>query len=347
MNKYRAYVGSYTRGESKGIYMYDFSGDSPSFEKQGIVEITNPSFLTLSANGEYLYTNCDEGVAAFKVLEDGSLNYLNRHSVQGLRPCYLRVDSANEYLISAGYYDGKLTISRLNPDGTVGDVTDEVFMKSPGSVTSRNNRCHVNCALFTPDEKYILAVDLGMDQIKVYEFDRVRGTIALKDIIRCEIDSGPKHIIFSHDKKYIYLTHENANMVTEYAYSMESKGPKFEKLDQQSTLPPKFSEDNCAVTLKITDDDQYLFVTNSGDNSVAIYRIDEEKKMDKLCVLPVSGIYPRDIYLFPDGMHFASINQESDSITLFGVDYEKGYICMKGKPIHVPCPTCIAVKKLK
>ncbi len=77
------------------------------------------------------------------------------------------------------------------------------------------------------------------------------------------------------------------------------KGPKFEKLDQQSTLPPKFSEDNCAVTLKITDDDQYLFVTNSGDNSVAIYKIDEEKKMDKLCVLPVSGIYPRDIYLFP------------------------------------------------
>ena len=128
---------------------------------------------------------------------------------------------------------------------------------------------------------------------------------------------------------------------------MESKGPKFEKLDQQSTLPPKFSEDNCAVTLKITDDDQYLFVTNSGDNSVAIYKIDEEKKMDKLCVLPVSGIYPRDIYLFPDGKHFASINQESDSITLFGVDYEKGYICMKGKPIHVPCPTCIAVKKLK
>lgn len=120
MNKYRAYVGSYTRGESEGIYMYDFNGDSPSFEKQGIVEITNPSFLTLSANGEYLYTNCDEGVAAFKVYEDGSLDYLNRHSVQGLRPCYLQVDSANEYLISAGYYDGKLTISRLNPDGTVG-----------------------------------------------------------------------------------------------------------------------------------------------------------------------------------------------------------------------------------
>lgn len=347
MDKYRAYVGSYTRGQSKGIYMYDFSGDEPVLTEQGVVEITNPSFLRLSANGEYLYSNCDEGVASFKVLPDGNLEYLNRHSVQGLRPCYLQVDSANEYLVSSGYYDGKLTISRINPDGTVGEVTDEVFMKSPGSVISRNNRCHVNCALFTPDEKYILVVDLGMDQIKVYEFERARGKIALKDIIRCEIDSGPKHIIFSNDKKYIYLTHENANMVTEYAYSMGKKGPVFEKLAQQSTLPPKFTEDNCAVTLKITDDDQYLFVTNSGDNSVAIYRIDDEKKMDKLCVLPVSGIYPRDIYLFPDNKHFASVNQESDSITIFGVNYEKGYIYMKGKPIHVPCPTCIEVKKLK
>lgn len=347
MGKYRAYIGSYTRGLSKGIYMYDFSGDEPVFKAQESVEITNPSFLTLSDNGEYLYSNCDEGVAAFKILPNGDLEYLNRHSVQGLRPCYLQVDSKNEYLVSSGYYDGKLTISKINPDGTVGEVTDEVFMKTPGSIISRNNRCHVNCALFTPDEKYILAVDLGVDQIKVYSFDRRNGKIDLKDIIRCEIDSGPKHIIFSNDKKYIYLTHENANMVTEYKYTMDRKGPVFEKLDQQSTLPPRFSEDNCAVTLKISDDDQYLFVTNSGDNSVAIYKIDETKKMHNMCVLPISGIYPRDIYLFPDHKHFASINQESDSITFFSVDYEKGCIFRKGKPIKVPCPTCIVVKEIK
>ena len=79
---------------------------------------------------------------------------------------------------------------------------------------------------------------------------------------------------------------------------------------------------------------------------MAVYKIDAEKHMDKLCVLPVSGIYPRDIYLFPGGKHFASVNQESDSITIFGVNYEKGYIYMKGRPVHVPCPTCIEVKKL-
>lgn len=346
MGKYRAYIGSYTRGVSKGIYMFDFDSEDQEFKAAGSVEITNPSFMTMSADGQYLYSGCDEGVAAFKILPDGNLEYLNRHSVQGLRPCYLQTDSKNQYLVSAGYYDGKLTVSKLNPDGTVGEVTDEVFMKTSGSVISRNNRCHVNCALFTPDEKYILAVDLGVDQIKVYSFDHRNGKISLKDIVRCEIDSGPKHIVFSHDKNYVYLTHENANMVTEYKYTSSKKGPIFEKIDQKSTLPAKFAEDNCAVTLKISNDDQYLFVTNSGDNSVAIYKIDEEKKMNNMCVLPVSGIYPRDIYLFPDGKHFASVNQESDSITFFAVDYERGCIFSKGKPLSVPRPTRIVVKQL-
>ena len=347
MGKYRAYIGTYTRGESKGIYMFDFSAEEPVFKPAGNVEITNPSFITMSHDGQFLYSGCDEGVASFKILPNGDLEYLNRHSVQGLRPCYLQVDSQNKYLISAGYYDGKLTVSKINADGTVGEVTDEVFMKTPGSIISRNNRCHVNCALFTPDEKYILAVDLGVDQIKIYNFDHRNGKIQLCDILRCEIDSGPKHIIFSNDKKYIYLTHENANMVTAYKYSMGKKGPIFEKIDQKSTLPPKFSEDNCAVTLKISNDDKYLFVTNSGDNSVAIYRIDEQKKMSNMCVLPISGIYPRDIYLFPDGKHFASVNQESDAITFFSVDYEKNCIFRKGKPVKVPRPTCMVVKEIK
>lgn len=346
MGKYRAYVGTYTRGESKGIYMFDFSDDDQTFKPAGNIEITNPSFLTLSQNGKYLYSGCDDGVAAFRILPDGDLEYLNRHSVQGLRPCYLQTDSKNEYLLSSGYYDGKLTVSRLNSDGTVGEVTDEVFMKTRGSVISRNNRCHVNCALFTPDEKYILAVDLGVDQIKVYSFDHKTGKIQLKEILRCEIDSGPKHIIFSNDKNYIYLTHENANMVSEYKYSMGLKGPIFEKIDQKSTLPPHFSEDNCAVTLKISQDDKYLFVTNSGDNSVAIYELDEQKNMNTMCVLPVSGIYPRDIYLFPDGEHFVTTNQESDTLTFFQVDYTKKCIFRKGKPMHVPNPTSIVVKKL-
>ena len=144
-------------------------------------ELRNP--LTSVYSTVQLIETMHPEVKEFKYWSNISndLEYMNRHSVQGLRPCYLQTDSKNKFLVSAGYYDGKLTVSRINPDGTVGEVTDEVFMKTAGSVISRNNRCHVNCALFTPDEKYILAVDLGVDQIKVYNFDHRSGKISLKD----------------------------------------------------------------------------------------------------------------------------------------------------------------------
>ena len=345
MEKYVAYVGSYTRGESKGIYIFDVDVKNAVLKERGFFEIDNPSFLAISQDGRYLYSDCDEGVAAFRILEDGGLELINKHSIQGLRPCYLRTDKENRFLVSAGYYDGKLTVSRLEEDGSVGDVTDEIFMKSMQTVISnRNNRCHVNCATFTPDEKYLMAVDLGMDQIKVYDFDHSTGKLRLHDIIRCELDSGPRHIVFSNDKKYFYMTHENANMVSEYSY--DSAGPKFRKLSEHSTVSAKFNGENCAVTLKITNDDKYLFVTNSGDNSVAIFKIDDDKNLEQMCVLPVSGVYPRDLYIFPDKQHFVSVNQDSDCLTTFGVNYDKGYIYMSGRPIHVPMPTCIAVKKL-
>ena len=234
-DKYVAYVGSYTRGESKGLNIFDFDPDTLTFKLREVFEINNPSVVHVSHDQRYLYCNCDEGVASFKILKDGSIVLMNKASVNGLRPCYLATDRENHYLVTAGYHDGKLTVLRLEEDGSIGGVTDEVFMKGLGSVAGRNYRCHVNCALFTPDEKYLLAVDLGMDQVKIYEFDAATGKIKLHDILRCELESGPKHMIFSHDGKYAYLTHEDKNYVTKYAYTPEHA--VFTKLQTISTLP--------------------------------------------------------------------------------------------------------------
>lgn len=344
-DKYVAYVGSYTRGDSDGIYILDLNPDYAYFQIRDSFKINNPSFLTMSHDEKILYSNCDEGVASFKIQEDGSLELMNKASVNGLRPCYLSVDRANHYLITAGYHDGKLTVLSLNEDGTIKGVTDEVFMKGLGSVAGRNYRCHVNCAIFSPDEQFIMAVDLGMDQVKVYEFDHRTGKIKLHDIVRCELESGPKHMIFSSDGKYAYLTHENKCYVTKYAYDAETA--HFTKLQILSTLPDKYDGYNSAITVKLTSDDRHLFATNSGNNSVAVYNINEEdESMTRACVLPVSGEYPRDLLVMPNNERFAAVNQEGNSITSFKVNYEKGYIVMTGAPLKLPSPTSIRMKKL-
>jgi len=344
-DKYVAYVGSYTRGDSKGISIFDVNDKSIAFELRDVFEIHNPSFLKLSHDEKYLYTTCDEGVAAFKILKDGGLVLLNKAPVNGLRPCYLSLDSKNEFLACGGYHDGKLTVLRVEEDGSVGGVTDEVFMKGLGSIAGRNYRCYVNCALFTPDEKYLLAVDLGMDQVKIYKFDHKSGRIKLHDILRCELESGPKHMIFSNDGKYAYMTHENKNYISQYAYN--PKSAEFTKMQVISTLPENYDGYSSAITLKISEDDRHLYATNSGNNSVAVYSIHPETKaMETLCILPISGDYPRDILLMPDGRNIVCTNQESDSLTCFTVQYDKRYIVMNGKPTDIYSPTSIQLKKL-
>lgn len=343
---YTAYVGSYTRGNSKGLHIFDFNAATLKFKLREIVKINNPSFVHLSYNQEFLYSNCDEGVASFKILPNGSLELMNKASVNGLRPCYLSTDRMNHYLITAGYHDGKLTVIRINDDGSIGEVTDEVFMKGLGSVAGRNYRCHVNCAIFTPDENYILAVDLGMDQVKIYKFNKETGKIKLHDILRCELESGPKHMIFSPDGKYAYLTHEDKNYVTKYAY--DAQKASFKKLQSIKTIPDKYEGINSAITLKLTDDGSHLFVTNSGHNSVAIYKIDPmTEQMETVCILPTSGDYPRDILLVPERDSFVCANQESNSMTCFDINYEGNYISMSGAPVSVLCPTSIKIKKIE
>lgn len=343
-DRYVAYVGSYTRGKSKGLSIYDVD-ENFNFTQRVVYEINNPSHLILSYNEKFLYTSCDEGVAAFRALDNGGLELINKAPVNGLRPCYLAVDKKNKYLVTAGYHDGKMTVLRLHKDGSIGEVTDEVFMTGLGQDAGRHYLCHVNCALFSPDEHFIFSIDIGMDQVKTYEFDHRSGKIKLHEILRCDLGSAPKHMIFSKDGKYAYLTFENSNVVKQYAY--DSKDGKFTELQSLSTLPPKYNGFSNAVTLKLTPDDKYLYVTNSGADSVAIYEINPETKvMENICILPVSGEYPKDILIGPDGKSFLCVNQLSDSMTLFCVDYKKKYFYMHRNPVKIFSPTSVKLKKV-
>ena len=159
------------------------------------------------------------------------------------------------------------------------------------------------------------------------------------------MESNPSRLVFSADGKYVYLTYENKSAVTQFAYDAETAA--FTKMDTVSSLPDKKLRFNSAVAVKLTADDKHVFVTNSGDNSVAVYNIDpEDHHLEKICVLPVSGEYPRDLAVMPNGRLITAVNQEGNSLTSFKVNYEKGTILMVEKPISLPSPTCIQIRKI-
>lgn len=340
--KYIAYVGSYTYiGKSKGITILDVDVENGKFTKRGEVLVNNASYLVASPNRQFLYSIADEGIVTFKILPDGNLEYLATATIRGMRGCYLSMDKAGKYIFVGGYHDGKATVLRIKEDGTVGEITAGVFDKGLGSVAERNHKPHINCVMLTPDEKYLCVVDLGIDQIKVFNFDKVKGTLTLKDVVHCELDSAPRHMMFSSDGRFMYVVSELKNHISVYSYNGTGKAPEFELLQKISTVSNNCSALSAASAIKLSPDESHLFASNAGDNSVAFYERDKETGLlDVKSVLPVSGDYPKDIGIFPDGKHLYSVNHETGSLTFFTINYEKKLIVMNQAPIMIDEPNC-------
>ena len=345
---YMAYIGSYSyTGKAKGITVYDVDVEAGTFIYRCEVEVDNSSYVQASNNGKILYSIADEGVVSFRILENGSLSRINSANIKGMRGCHLSTDTDNKYIFVSGYHDGKMTVLKLNKDGSVGRITDGVFHKGLGSVAERNYRPHVSCSRLTPDGRFLMVADLGIDQIKVYRFDKNEGRVMLVDTIRCELESAPKRFIFSQDGRFFYVLYELKNVIDAFSYKEGERTPIVEKIQTVSTTGGETSRMTAACAMRFTPDEKHLFCSNAGDNTVSLYERDAETGLltFKFC-LPISGDYPKDIAVFPDGKHLASINHEG-SVSFFRVDYEKGLLVMSSRSIPINEPNCCEIVKIR
>ena len=346
--KYVAYVGSYSyTGKAKGITIYDVNPDKGCFVKKGEVDVDNSSYVIKSRNQKVLYSIADEGIVSFNILPDGGLERLNSVKINGMRGCHLSTDVDDKYIFVSGYHDGKITVLRLHEDGSVGDIVDEVYHKGLGSIAERNFRPHVSCARTTPDGHFVMAADLGIDQVKIYHFDDKDETLNLVDMISCKINSAPRFFEFSKDGKYLYLMYEMKNVIDVFSYEAKPgcRVPSIEKIQTVPTTgSSKSSELTAATALSFSADDKFIFVSNAGDESVCLYERDADTGLlkEKMC-LPISGEYPKDIAVFADNKHIASINHESGTITFFKIDYKTGLIVMCANSVKVNQPNCCVI----
>lgn len=346
--KYVAYVGTYTHENSVGIHLYDLDAASGMIHERKVIKINNPSDLLVSKNGKFLYSIADEGVEAFKILADGDLEPMNEQWIGGMRGCYVEVDTKNRYLFVGGHHDGRVTMMRLNEDGSIGGIADGIFHKGMGrSIAERNSKPHVDCVKLTPDEKFLCAVDNGLDHVKIYRVDYEQGRLMLADILRCPLESAPHMIRFSRDGRFAYVLYELLNQVEVFSYETIHDQPHFEKVQSITTMGPK-DDDACAASgMEISRDGEYLFCSNAGTNSVVIFKIDQKTGMlTTMCNTKISGDYPKMIGICPDRQHFLSLNNETNTITMFKVNYNAQYILMECKPVPIDKPNCIYIHKL-
>ncbi len=344
---YVAYAGTYTNGTSKGIHIYDVDVEEGLLYLRKVVPVNNSSYITRSRNEKFLYSIADEGVRAYEIQPDGDLEPINEIDINGMRGCHMSVDLEGKYLFVAGYHDGKVSVVHTHKDGRLGTLMDGVFHKGTGAVNERSFRPHVCCVRVTPDNKFLCAVDNGIDQVVLYKINHTYNKLQQVDILRMGREAGPRSIHFSRNGRFAYILCEITNLVRVYEYSVQDGYPEFELLQEVSTLSDERDPHDAASALRISYDGEYLFCSTAGDDSVACYKINQETGiLDRQFSLPTAGNYPKDIALFPDQKHIAVVNNGSNTITTFAINYDKKVLVMKGKPQKLDTPNCMIFQKI-
>jgi 6-phosphogluconolactonase len=350
--KYLVYVGTYTDHGSKGIYAYRFDSSTGKLTALGLAaEADEPSFLAVDASGLFLYAVNEilryngqptGAVSAFAIQRNtGKLSFLNQVSSHDEGPAHITMDRSGRYALVSNYTLGSVTVLPVLKEGRLGEATSFVQHKGSSVNPERQKGPHAHAIALSPDNRFAVVVDLGLDQLLVYGFDAANGKLGVKpQIVRAAPGAGPRHLVFSRNGRFLYVINELQSTVVTYTYDAATGALR--ELQTISTLPKGFSGNNTAAEIEIHPDGKFLFASNRGDDSVAAFAIDSDTgALTRVATAPTGGKTPRDFAIDPTGSWLLAANQDSDEIVVFRIDRKTGQLTPTGDTVQVPAPTCL------
>jgi 6-phosphogluconolactonase len=350
---YYLFIGTYTSGMSKGIYVYQFNAATGHFKAVSDISSKNPSYLALSPNGKYLYSVNENGgseagqVSAFSFDKNtGQLQFLNSRSSGGADPCYISENKTGKWLFVANYSGGSLAALRVKADGTVDSLAQLIQHEGSSVNKARQEKAHVHSVVIAPDERFLMVADLGMDQESVYKIDtnaRQPLTLTTDSLVTTEPGSGPRHLTFHPTKPYAYLANELSGNVYVFNYY---KG-KLKQIQQISSHPDNFTGEKGSADIHVSPDGKFLYASNRGDaNNLTIYAIDQVTgKLQLKGFQSTMGKHPRNFMIDPTGHFLLVANKDSDNIVVFAINPVTGLLKVTGEEINIPNPVCLKMMK--
>lgn len=346
-------VGTYTTGESEGIYVYQFDTVSGYSKYKNMVKVSNPSYLTISNDEKFVYAVSETGdnkAAANAFLfdkVDGSLKSLNTQLTGGADPCYIEIDKDGKHVVTANYSGGSITAFNINGDGTLTSASQLVKFTGKGADAERQKAPHLHCVRYSPDGKYLFADDLGTDKIHKFDINTGEpgnylkvGTPAAFDVAP---GSGPRHLEFHPNGKYAYLITELSGEVIAFNYDANSGNLSQFQTIQADTLDAKGSAD-----IHISPDGKFLYASNrlKGDG-LAIFSIDQTNGKLTKSGYQETGIHPRNFVITPNGKYLLVASRDSDVIQIFLIDRATGLLENTYKDIELDMPVCLKFASYK
>jgi 6-phosphogluconolactonase len=328
-----------------GIAVAEFDSNTGTLSAPKVViETRDPAHFTLSADRKRLYmcnTGTPGGVSAFAV-EDrrtGALKLLNYKESKGRGPSYVSVDGSGRYVLDANYGGGFVEIFSLAADGSLDQQA--AFVQHEGSSVhpERQTKPYAHWFRTDPTNKFGLVADLGTDRIVVYRFDEKTGKLTPNEppFYKVNGGSGPRHLAFHPNGKWLYGAQELSNEVL--AFTWDSKKGELKQFQAVKTLPDDFKTASTAAEIAVREDGKFLYVTNRGHDSIVVYAIDA--KTGELTLkqrVPSRGRVPRYFTFDPTNHWLIVSNQEGGNLSVFSVDKKTGELAPKGEPVALLKP---------
>lgn len=341
-NKIILYVGTYTENNMQGISAYLFDTLTAETSFLHTTPVNNPSYLTLSANQQYLYAISELDASSAKVHAYtidktlGKLIHLNSRPVKGGYPCFINTDGKNVYI--ANYGGGSLTTYQLDKDGSLGKLQNFIdFNPKDQSYPAR-----LHCVRFAPDSTQLFATDLGSDRI--YSFNlthRDRETIlspTTPAYTTIEKGHGPRHLVFAPKGKHAYLIGERSGKIVAFHY-------QHRQLTAFQTIASDTVGGHGSADIHLTKDGQFLYASNRlKADGIAIFRIAPDGRLTKVGY-QLTGIHPRNFILSPDGKFLLVACRDSNHIEVYRRNVTTGLLEDTGKRIELYHPVCLQWKE--
>jgi 6-phosphogluconolactonase len=335
--KERLYIGTYTSATSLGIYQSSLDLGTGSLGATKLSATTgDPSFLALHPSGNFLYAVNEggSGVVAFAVdRSTGGLTLLNQQPSGGAAPCHLVVDSAGKNVLVANYTGGSVTVFPIQADGRLGSASAHI--QHPGSSP------HAHCIALDASNHFALVCDLGLDRIFSYQFNSAQGSLTTNSVPWTAVPtgSGPRHLAMDPSYRRAYVICELNSTIIGFNYDAQ-KGV-LNAFQTNSSLPIGWSGQNAAAEIAVHPSGKFLYGSNRGYNSVAVFALDTVTGVITAVQQQAVGKTPRHFAIDPTGAFCLVANQDSDNVLLFTIDSQSGRLTPMGQALQISKPVCV------
>ncbi len=375
---YFAYFGTYTGfryvrhsktegvgdSKSKGIYVSRFHAATGTLsEPELAAEIVNPSFLTVSPDHRFLYAVSEDPLSVGPPLDHasyasafaidsatGKLRLLNTVPTGGTSTCFVSTDNTGKYVFMANFGSGSVSVVKVKEDGSLGELAS--FIQNVGHSVNPliQNEPHPHSILVSPDNRYVIVSDLGMDKILIFHFDEKTGKLSPPGPAFAEVrpGGGPRHFAFSPSGKFAYQLNEMSGVVDAFAWD-PAQGT-LTNLQSANTTPRDFTGENHAAEIAVSPDGKFLYESNRrlrgesefGPDTIGIFAIDPSQGTLTLVDQPsTGGMMPRTFAIDPTGSWLLVAHQYSNDVAVFKRDTATGRLSKSGNGIKLEVPVCI------